>query len=528
MTPEEIELLSEEMTSLRDSDPARAFELSARVIAESIASGYERCLPTARLNRADGFRRVAKYDEAIEEFERAIAISRKLGDRLNEGRATNGRGIVAKRQEDFPLAKEYAERAVGIAHEAKDSLGKGLALYNLSDIFETWGNYDQATEYAQASYELLRGTPKEYLPLYELANLVQTSGDDESALALYQRVLDLLAARDDKSHIGAAYSQIGSIYFDRKEYVRARDHYQIEGDISRAVGNLDGIAHSLQMVADCEIELGEFDSAEEKLHSAFRIKSEIGHSGKAGSTLLSFATLETKRGNAMRALDYLSGSETRTRAIGDREGDLDLHEAYSAAYEQLGDWQKVAYHEKERRRMSEEINSSRFKSQLSAAQTLLATEREKKETDMQRLRAEQSERELSNSTLALLAQTELLSELRNDILQIVRKIPPSEPAAKELRERLKNLPCQSVDWKRFDTQFKAAHPDFVKKLIELHPDLTPQEVRISALLRMNLKSEEIARLFCLSARSIENHRFRIRRKFGLAREVDLVIYLSKI
>jgi tetratricopeptide (TPR) repeat protein/DNA-binding CsgD family transcriptional regulator len=516
------------MVALRESGPATAYELSETIIVESVASGYERCLPEAYITRADGLRRVSKNEEATEAFERAIAISRKLGDRLHEGRATNGLGIVAKYQENFQLAQVHSESAVVIADEVKDTVGKGLALKNLADVFDTWGLYDQATEYSQSSYEALRGTPSEIMPLYKLAHLVFLSGDDESALALYQRVLDLATAQDNKAGIGAAHSQMGEIYFHQMDYVRAREHFQVEGDMARPVGNLDGVAHSLRQVAECEIELGEFDSAEEKCLEAFRINGQIGQAGRAGTALLSLATLELKRGNATKALEYISDCEARKQASGDRQSDLVLHEGYSAAYEQLGNWQKVAYHEKERHRLSDEKNSIRFKGQLSIVQNLLATERERKDTEIQRLRAEHYERELANSTLQLLAQTELLSELRDGLLQFIRKFPLPDGAARELRERLKALPCKAVDWEKFDTQFKSAHPEFTKKLIEKHPTLSPTELRICSLVRMNLKSEDIARLLCLSERTVENHRNHVRQKMKLKRSEELAIVLAKM
>ena len=53
-------------------------------------------------------------------------------------------------------------------------------------------------------------------------------------------------------------------------------------------------------------------------------------------------------------------------------------------------------------------------------------------------------------------------------------------------------------------------------------------VRICSALRMNLKTDEIARLFCRSERSIETHRHRLRKKLEIPREMDLMIYLTKL
>jgi DNA-binding CsgD family transcriptional regulator len=153
-------------------------------------------------------------------------------------------------------------------------------------------------------------------------------------------------------------------------------------------------------------------------------------------------------------------------------------------------------------------------------------EREEHEREIQRMKAEQIEKELGNTTLQLLAQTELLRDLRNDLMKIARKIPPSEPAARELRDRVKKLPCESVDWEKFDRQFAAVHPDFIRNLIDRAPDLTPTEVRICTMLRMNLKSHEIAGIFCITEAGVVFHRTNIRRKLKLGKEEKLPIVLG--
>lgn len=144
------------------------------------------------------------------------------------------------------------------------------------------------------------------------------------------------------------------------------------------------------------------------------------------------------------------------------------------------------------------------------------------------MKRKQLEREHSDSTLQLLTQTKLLSDLRSDVLQIAQRFPPTEPAARELRERAKNLPSQSIDWEKFDVQFKAAHPKFVRRLLELFPELSPFETRVCMLLRLKLKSREIAKMCCLAERSIETHRFNIRKKLKLETKQSLSNFLNTL
>ena len=98
--------------------------------------------------------------------------------------------------------------------------------------------------------------------------------------------------------------------------------------------------------------------------------------------------------------------------------------------------------------------------------------------------------------------------------------------AHELRDRIKRLPREAVDWEKFDIQFKAAHPDFIRSLTQRAPDLTVTEVRICTMLRMNLKSHEIASVFFITEKGVEFHRVNIRQKLGLRKEEKLPLALG--
>ena len=48
----------------------------------------------------------------------------------------------------------------------------------------------------------------------------------------------------------------------------------------------------------------------------------------------------------------------------------------------------------------------------------------------------------------------------------------------------------SDDWKFFEEAFNNADKGFLKKIRKLHPELTPNDLRLSAYLRLNLSSHQ--------------------------------------
>jgi DNA-binding CsgD family transcriptional regulator len=77
----------------------------------------------------------------------------------------------------------------------------------------------------------------------------------------------------------------------------------------------------------------------------------------------------------------------------------------------------------------------------------------------------------------------------------------------------------------FDSIFKQMHGDFYEKLLQKAPDLTPSELQMCALLRINLSSKEIARLMNLSKATIDLTRHHIRQKLNLDSSQNLTSYL---
>ncbi|WP_332912225.1 hypothetical protein [Algoriphagus boritolerans] len=68
------------------------------------------------------------------------------------------------------------------------------------------------------------------------------------------------------------------------------------------------------------------------------------------------------------------------------------------------------------------------------------------------------------------------------------------------------------EWSRFSENFDQVHGNFITRLKEKYPELTPQEIRFSAYLRMNLNTKEIANLLGISVRGVEIGRYRVRKK----------------
>jgi DNA-binding CsgD family transcriptional regulator len=83
------------------------------------------------------------------------------------------------------------------------------------------------------------------------------------------------------------------------------------------------------------------------------------------------------------------------------------------------------------------------------------------------------------------------------------------------------------EWEKFKLYFESVHAHFFENLVKLHPAVTSQELRLSALVRLNLSIPEIATILGISAESVKTARFRLRKKMELQAQESLVDHIMK-
>jgi tetratricopeptide (TPR) repeat protein len=82
-------------------------------------------------------------------------------------------------------------------------------------------------------------------------------------------------------------------------------------------------------------------------------------------------------------------------------------------------------------------------------------------------------------------------------------------------------------WKEFETRFGEVHSKFFNRLNEAYPGLSPSEQKLAAFLRLNLSTKEISLITFQNPDSIKVARSRLRKKFDLIAEDNLVSFLSQ-
>jgi ligand-binding sensor domain-containing protein len=131
--------------------------------------------------------------------------------------------------------------------------------------------------------------------------------------------------------------------------------------------------------------------------------------------------------------------------------------------------------------------------------------------------------ELGTATMHLLNKNEFITGIKNQLKHIIKR-NAQEESRKELMQITKDIEnniSADSDWEHFQFHFDRVHGDFTNRFKGAFPGLSPQEIKLSAYLRMNLSTKEIAQLLNISVRGVEISRYRLRKKLHLDRNQNL-------
>lgn len=182
---------------------------------------------------------------------------------------------------------------------------------------------------------------------------------------------------------------------------------------------------------------------------------------------------------------------------------LGMHKTYKSYYTQ-----------RQGRVLAEEKKKLKRK-KLKTAKELAVLKNEKLKVEI-----DSKNRELAISTMSIIKKNEFLNSIKDKLATAAN---PTQIKS-VIRTIDKNI-TNDDDWEFFEEAFNNADKDFFRRLQEKHKELTPNDLRLCAYLRLNLSSKEIAPLLNISIKSVEVKRYRLRKKMNLAHEAGLTEYI---
>ena len=170
------------------------------------------------------------------------------------------------------------------------------------------------------------------------------------------------------------------------------------------------------------------------------------------------------------------------------------------------------------------------KMELAQKQKKLLEVKQQKERELLQLKEEQVQSELRHvnnllaaSTMNLVVKNEFIESIKEELKALKQK-GKNQETKRALEKIVKEIDITlriQEDWEQFEHHFDQIHRDFLTRLQNDYPDLSPNEQKLCTFLRLNLNTKEIANLLNISLRGVEVARYRLRKKLGLTKGENL-------
>ena len=120
----------------------------------------------------------------------------------------------------------------------------------------------------------------------------------------------------------------------------------------------------------------------------------------------------------------------------------------------------------------------------------------------------------------------------NGLLTLVNKTETDHEENLKLINKVnrvvKNILKSETVYSQFEAQFQEVYPEFFKILVTKHGKLTSTDIQLCCYIKMNQTSKIIAQLTGVSVRTVEGQKYRLKKKFLVDKDLDLVTYIHSI
>lgn len=286
----------------------------------------ERAKAEAILARADALTGEHAFEEAIEEYRRALSSVLATGSDQLHVRALAGEAMALAHHGDPRAALELLTQARGLVEgdeftdlDRADVLYRlGVCRWLLSSVSTAIALFNEALTLGERS-----GLPSDELRLNIFgwrSRCYRRQRDYEAAREDVERALELAEALQDPRALGETYFQASVLAERDGHWVLARtyaekaktqyEHLADRGNVGRLLNNLGGL----------EFLLGKPDQAISHLKSAFALALEVGREHDAATAVSSLAQVHLRIGDPRRAEEQALHA---LRIVGEREDMLD-------------------------------------------------------------------------------------------------------------------------------------------------------------------------------------------------------------
>ncbi|KPH13836.1 hypothetical protein [Chryseobacterium sp. ERMR1:04] len=270
------------------------------------------------------------------------------------------------------------------------------------------------------------------------------------------------------------------------------------------------------------------DSAEYYLNKASQLSGDFSHYQKS-MTLLAFGKLYTQKKEHEKALEYYLQSLSILHQISRKNDIKNVYKLISDAYGSLSNPEKKNEYLEKYAAISDSINESEREALRIPVDKIIHTENEREKNERTKYLILISALIAACIIIVIILTRRYIKKQKQAEEIIIETLHETDELKSKLNEAFEELSKLAMaNDPFFLTRFKEVYPDFYNTLTTKYPNLSANDIKFSAFLRLNLSTKTIAQYKNISIRTIESRKYRLRKKLDLPSDIDLNKWMMEL
>lgn len=477
------------------------------------------------------------YKKADSIFSKNVAIYRTfLGDSIDVAKSYDMLSRVYDHQGFYQRALLSSMKALKIYEDIGDEIGEADALLQLAIVEERLMHFQNSIDYGLQALEIFKANNDMYFQAVSANNI----GSNYFYLKEYDKseeysleAIEISKEMNAFDIEGSSLDNLGRIYLEKKEYKKAASYSEQGLAIYEKTGITNMIVESLNSLGTIYTKMGDSNKALQFLNRAITLANKMeAKSNLAGAYEFRSQTYEVLNKDDLALQDYKLFHELK-ESLYDKAKSQQIEEL-RAIYETEKKEQQIVLQENEIELLEQEAEISTLQKMfLSTGLGLsllvfgfgfygIRQKMQRNKLEKEKVDAELAfkKKELTTHAMHLAKKNEVLEHVK----QKAKELKTSENGGRGYQQLIRTINFDQQDdknWENFTQYFEQVHKDFGKTLKTKYPGITKNELRLMALLKMNLSSKEIANILNISGDGIKKARQRLRKKLQLTPQDSL-------
>ena len=474
---------------------------------------------------------IANYPEANSIYKEAIGYFEELGNKSQIAAVYNNLGIVLKYMGQPEKALESHQNSLRL----KEELGQtgfpiAASTMNIGVIHSELENYELSNEYYRKAEAICIEEDDQWRLSMVRSNIainLEKEGKQEEALDYYTKSLPFFIEGGYKIEEAKQYNLIGALYFDLDSLSQAQHYFSKAQMLGKEIGEIQIEELGTRNVGDVYFEQKRYTAALNNFNKALALSEEAGTETRRVTTYLRLAKTHAALGNFRQAHDFRKQHFDKYDEVYKKEN-IDKLNDLEVKYQTEKKQQKIVQQEIEIDLLEQKEKTANLQklalggglglSLLALGFGFYGYRQRMKSNQLAKEKVEAElafkKKELVTHALHLAKKNEVLETIKQKALD--QKKVSEDGASYQKLVNIINLDIHDDEsWETFTRQFQEIHTDFYTTVSKHYPTVTPNELRLMSLIKMNLSSKEMANILNISIPGIKKARQRLRKKMEL-------------